>query len=163
MSPRRLLLVIVVLLGIAAFFYRGWSPQPQVSAVVPAPVLITAPLPQPSAATTPAGPLPPWPEGVANTWELESGQVIDLISAYRRGHDGNPVGSNAEITQHLLDSGDPQQPIPLPTGLRTNDHGELCDHWGTPYFFHQQSGTEMEVRSAGPDRKFWTDDDREAK
>jgi hypothetical protein len=35
----------------------------------------------------------------------------------------------------------------------------MCDRWGTPYFFHQVSKTEMEIRSAGPDRRMWTGDD----
>ena len=37
--------------------------------------------------------------------------------------------------------------------------GELCDRWGRPFFFHQLSGTKMEIRSAGPARQLWTDDD----
>ena len=37
--------------------------------------------------------------------------------------------------------------------------GELVDAWGTPYFFHQISGSEMEIHSAGPDKIMWTSDD----
>jgi len=44
-------------------------------------------------------------------------------------------------------------------GMSMNARGELIDPWGTPYFFHQLSGTEMEIRSAGPDRIMWTADD----
>ena len=40
-----------------------------------------------------------------------------------------------------------------------NERGELTDAWGTPYFFHQLSGTEMEIHSAGPDRRMFTGDD----
>jgi hypothetical protein len=43
--------------------------------------------------------------------------------------------------------------------MRVNGDGELVDPWGTPYFFHQLSGTDMEIRSAGPDKTMWTDDD----
>ena len=43
--------------------------------------------------------------------------------------------------------------------MRINARGELIDNWGTPFFFHQVSGTEMEIRSAGPDMKMWTADD----
>ena len=38
--------------------------------------------------------------------------------------------------------------------------GELVDDWDTPFFFHQLSGAETEVRSAGEDRKLWTFDDQ---
>ena len=44
-------------------------------------------------------------------------------------------------------------------GNRVNTKGELVDAWGTPYFFHQISGHEMEIRSAGPDRIMYTADD----
>jgi len=40
-----------------------------------------------------------------------------------------------------------------------NDQGEMIDPWGTPYFFHQISGTQMEIHSAGPDHVMWTSDD----
>jgi hypothetical protein len=44
-------------------------------------------------------------------------------------------------------------------GMRVNDRGELVDPWGTPFFFHQLSGTQTEIRSAGPDKQMWTADD----
>ena len=37
--------------------------------------------------------------------------------------------------------------------------GRLVDRWGTPVFFHALGGHRFELRSAGPDKKFWTDDD----
>jgi hypothetical protein len=73
---------------------------------------------------------------------------------------GNPVGTNPEITQ-ALNGDNPKQVkfISEESGLRINARGELVDYWGTPFFFHQLSGTEMEIRSAGPDRVMWTADD----
>jgi hypothetical protein len=73
---------------------------------------------------------------------------------------GNPVGSNAEITRALLGE-NPKQVnfISADAGLRVNGGGEWLDAWGTPLFFHQVSGREMEIRSAGPDRLMWTLDD----
>jgi hypothetical protein len=75
----------------------------------------------------------------------------------------NPCGTNAEITQALLGNNLKQVKMTMPTGSQLNENGELVDRWGTPYFFHQISGTEMEIRSAGPDRKMWTRDDRQVK
>ncbi|MGH8017609.1 MAG: hypothetical protein ACREIA_04860 [Opitutaceae bacterium] len=72
---------------------------------------------------------------------------------------GNPVGTNAEITAAL--TGDNR----LALDLIPSDHpainaqGELCDRWGTPFRFHQLSGETMEIISAGPDRDFATPDD----
>ena len=76
---------------------------------------------------------------------------------------GNPVGTNQEIVAALLGDNLKQVRMDLPPGSRLNGDRELCDPWGTPYFFHQQSAKEMEVRSAGPDRKMWTSDDLEMK
>ncbi len=78
-------------------------------------------------------------------------------SNFPRG--GNPVGENAEITA-ALSGANPLRFAFLPRGHRAvNARGELCDRWGTPFRFHQVSGQQMEIRSAGPDRKFLTDDD----
>ena len=73
--------------------------------------------------------------------------------------EGNPVGENAEIAVAL--TGDnPHRFAFVPRRHRAiNDRGELCDRWGTPFRFHQLSGRQMEIRSAGPDRKFGTTDD----
>ncbi|MBC8128544.1 MAG: hypothetical protein H8M99_15500 [Gloeobacteraceae cyanobacterium ES-bin-144] len=35
----------------------------------------------------------------------------------------------------------------------------LIDRWGTPLHFHALGGKQWEIRSAGPDRKLWTNDD----
>lgn len=40
-----------------------------------------------------------------------------------------------------------------------NEAGQLVDRWGTPLFFHALGNRRFEIRSAGPDRKMWTDDD----
>ena len=82
------------------------------------------------------------------------------IRQYGTMFGGNPVGDNAEITAQL--SGKNPKGINFvkaDAGMRVNGNGELIDPWGTPYFFHQLSGTVMEIRSAGPDKTMWTDDD----
>jgi hypothetical protein len=73
---------------------------------------------------------------------------------------GNPVGTNPEITA-ALNGGNSKQIrfISEEAGLRINGEGALVDFWGTPFFFHQLSATEMEIRSAGPDKQMWTSDD----
>lgn len=74
-------------------------------------------------------------------------------------HDGNPVGENTEITAAL--AGENRLGFALiPKNHPAIDaRGELCDRWGTPFRFHQLSGERMEIRSAGPDRTFATEDD----
>ena len=81
------------------------------------------------------------------------------IRLYGSTFGGNPVGTNPEITRALQGENPKQINFLKDDGNRVNSQGELVDAWGTPYFFHQLSGTEMEIRSAGPDRVLWTDDD----
>jgi hypothetical protein len=87
--------------------------------------------------------------------------VGETIETFRSNfpHDGNPAGSNAEITAALTGKNKLRFAFIPPTHPAINRDGELCDRWGTPFFFHAESATRMEVRSAGPDRKMWTEDD----
>jgi len=89
---------------------------------------------------------------------LENMRVAFRQYAMRFG--GNPVGNNREITA-ALNGQNPRQVVFVnpDDGMHINPHGELVDNWGTPYFFHQLSATEMEIHSAGPDHKMWTSDD----
>jgi hypothetical protein len=82
-----------------------------------------------------------------------------MLRDYRTLFHGNPVGSNAEIMQRLMGSNPKHARLGPPQGERLNEQGELIDRWGTPYFFHQQSATEMEIHSAGPDKILGTADD----
>ena len=82
------------------------------------------------------------------------------VNQYSSMFGGNPVGPNPEVTS-ALNGSNPRQVTFLnaESGMRINGRGELVDYWGTPFFFHQLSGTEMEIRSAGPDKHLWTPDD----
>jgi len=116
-----------------------------------APVRKTAPgPPQPAATTLPFSDIPP---------AILLDNMRTTLRQYGLMFGGNPVGTNPEITK-ALGGDNPKQVNFLGTdGNRVNEKGELCDAWGTPYFFHQLSAMQMEIRSAGPDRIFYTDDD----
>jgi hypothetical protein len=92
----------------------------------------------------------------------ETDQQLQIASAslrdYRSAFHENPVGSNAEITQRLLGK-NPRSVRYLPANAHINNASELTDRWDQPVFFHQISGTLMEIRSAGPDHVMWTGDD----
>jgi hypothetical protein len=87
--------------------------------------------------------------------------VSEIIDTLRTNFpkDGNPVGSNAEITAVLVGKNKLRLSLIPPDHAAINKSGELCDRWGTPFFFHAESATRMEIRSAGPDKKMWNDDD----
>jgi hypothetical protein len=123
---------------------------------------------------TEASPAPPKPVALASLAEPPQGPelapgltpmtVMENVRATFRNYSsrfgGNPVGTNQEITRTLNGANPGKTPLLRPEdGLEINDHGELVDNWGTPFFFHQLSRTEIEIHSAGPDRKMWTADD----
>lgn len=132
----------------------GPEPEPP-KAVVPPPKAISVA----SSEVTPAGPeLGELDSGLTPATVLENVRGV-FRQYYLRFHE-NPVGDNAEITQALR-GGNPKQAnfLQEEDGMRTNARGELVDNWGTPFFFHSISRSEMEIRSAGPDHKMWTNDD----
>ncbi|MDB6168540.1 MAG: hypothetical protein JWM88_1404 [Verrucomicrobia bacterium] len=85
--------------------------------------------------------------------------VREVVDAYRSSFHENPVGTNAEITEALMGRNPLHLALIPPNHPAVNLRGELCDRWGRPFFFHQLSGTRMELRSSGPDRTMWNEDD----
>ncbi|HZR16319.1 MAG TPA: hypothetical protein VFE51_03250 [Verrucomicrobiae bacterium] len=104
----------------------------------------------------------PVPE-TAESSSLPAATVLEnmrtSIRQYASVFGENPVGTNEEITKALQGGNSKQINFLKEDGNRVNSNGELVDVWGTPYFFHQISGHEMEIRSAGPDRIMYTGDD----
>jgi hypothetical protein len=86
-------------------------------------------------------------------------EVKVMFRDYRTVLGENPVGTNAEIMKSITGGNPRQVNLGPPEGQSLNKAGELVDRWGTPYFFHQLSGKEMEIRSAGPDKELYTADD----
>jgi hypothetical protein len=102
-------------------------------------------------------PLPPDLASLPAATVMENLQTT--FHQYAAMFGGNPVGTNPEITRALQGENPKQINFLKADGNRVNGNGELVDPWGTPYFFHQLSGKQMEIRSAGPDGKMWTADD----
>lgn len=87
--------------------------------------------------------------------------VSEILDTFRTNFlpTGNPTGTNAEITAALTGQNRLRLALIPPDHPAINRAGELCDRWGTPFFFHAESATRMDIRSAGPDRKMWNEDD----
>lgn len=87
--------------------------------------------------------------------------VTEVVATFRTNflQAGNPTGTNAEITAALTGRNPLRLALIPPDHRAINRDGELVDRWGTPFFFHAESATRMEIRSAGPDRKMWNEDD----
>lgn len=144
-----------------------------------APAADPAPRPTTSAAATPTS-LPPVPDrppprasersqladrlnAVNGTLREDLTVLQEVLLAFRSNFPrlGNPNGSNADITAALTGRNKLDLALIPPDHPAISRDGELCDRWGTPFFFHAESGTRMTIRSAGPDRKMWTSDDEE--
>jgi hypothetical protein len=87
--------------------------------------------------------------------------VSEILGTFRTNfpREGNPVGTNAEIMAVLTGKNKLTLALIPPDHPAINRDGELCDRWGTPFFFHAESGTKMTIESAGPDKKRHTPDD----
>lgn len=118
----------------------------------------TTPRPVVKDMPAPAGKdLPPDPQQPDGVREMEDVRLMFRNYLTRLGE--NPVGSNAEIMKAMMGRNSAAAKLGPPPGHSMNVDGELVDFWGTPYFFHQLSREKMEVRSAGADRRMWTQDD----
>ncbi len=136
-------------------------PTPTASLSLPAPQLAVANRQSPISASERSS-LADTLNSPATTIQSDLRLVLEIVSTFRTNfpREGNPVGSNAEITATLTGQNK------LHLALIPPDHpainratGELCDRWGTPFFFHAESGTRMTIQSAGPDKKLHTTDD----
>ena len=101
---------------------------------------------------------------IASLVDLAAGDTVlqNLRISFRQyasAFGENPVGTNPEITSALQGENPKHINFLRADGNRVNANGELVDVWGTPYFFHQLSAHDMEIRSAGPDRVMYTADD----
>lgn len=133
------------------------APRPLSPAPLPAP---NPPSPRRQSPAAPPLAASQRPAAVVPEPAQEAVEALALnVREYRSRFGGNPVGNNAEIVREM-DGGNSKGASFLPAPLkRLNGEGELIDEWGTPFFFHQESAEQMEVRSAGADRVMWTSDD----
>ena len=133
------------------------NPDASTDSVLTGPVLAQPkPIALAAAEAPPSGPEPA--PGLTPLTVLEN--VRAVFRQYHLRFGSNPVGTNPEIAA-TLNGRNPRQVVFLhpDDGLQVNARGELVDNWGTPFFFHQLSRTEMEIHSAGPDRMMWSADD----
>lgn len=166
-------IAILALAIVAGLWLRGRHPTDGARNLRPvAPVVVRPAAPARSAKLAAlAAQIPPDSiSSIANDLDAPGGSaqrdvqiVNELLVAWEANfpHDGNPVGENEEITAALAGDNRLHFAFISPTHPAIDARGELCDRWGVPYRFHALSGTQMEIRSAGPDHKFGTADDVE--
>ncbi len=86
--------------------------------------------------------------------------VAEFLETYARATGGQPIGDNADITAAISGTQYPgQKGRVFPKNHRAVKDGKLVDRWGEPLWFHPNSGSSMEIRSAGPDKQLFSPDD----
>lgn len=134
-------------------------PPPEASPAAKPPRLVSEP--PPAAPAEPPSPIAEVLNAPGRSLREDLATVHAVFEAWLTNFPqaGNPVGENAEITRALTGDNPLRFRFIRPDHPAINARGELCDRWGTPFRLHQVSGTDMEIRSAGPDRRFGTADD----
>jgi hypothetical protein len=156
-----LVISLIAVLAIALSHRNRPPPDPLILPPPPAlPAVPNSVTPTPPRAT-PSAPAPQITETTSQRLAAEAdpqfGAVKEMLRDYRARLGENPVGTNEEITRALLGKN--------PGGMNFEssemhiENSKLVDRWHHPYFFHQLSRTEMEIRSAGPDGVMWTAED----
>lgn len=72
---------------------------------------------------------------------------------------GLPIGNDSDLARALTGHNPMHLVVIPPNHPAITSDGHLRDRWGTPYFIHPRGNNAFEIRSAGPDRKLFTNDD----
>lgn len=80
-----------------------------------------------------------------------------LTSMQRRA--GPPLGDDADLVRVLTGRNALRLQLLPPDHPAISPEGRLLDRWGTPYHVHALSAQSFEFRSAGPDKRLFTQDD----
>lgn len=155
------LLCLLALLGGYLFWKRSTGPTEK----PPTPVVL--PKPPPPAPEPPRGKL--IGEKLLHNYAAEGTSARDDLRAVRRlgmsyvtlvkTHANLPIGGNADLADAFRGKNPYRQRFLPDTHPIFNSEGEMTDRWKTPLFIHPVSAGRWEIRSAGPDKKLWTDDD----
>ncbi len=177
-APYLLAVLLLALAALVVWLYQAVtsasrtspaSQQPAASA--PAAAAPKAPPPFLSGAASPAArpkpaPIDPGLQAMADDLHKPDSSpqhdleiLSQLLTEYSKAHGSNPIGSNADITEAFLGGDDAPSGRFFPRSHPSVRNGQITDRWGQPYWFHPNSGSQMEIRSAGPDKQLFTADD----
>ncbi len=156
--------LVALLLGSLVMLLRHARPEggPDHALGVPAPVPPAVEAPRPAPKDPPPGDLLLRDYATAGT-TLEQDLVLVaramdsfllLVKPAQRG----PLADNEDWAAAWQGHRASREAF-ISAGHRILKNGRLVDRWDSPLFFHALGGQRFEVRSAGPDRSLWTDDD----
>jgi hypothetical protein len=70
-----------------------------------------------------------------------------------------PIGGNADLAAALRGENPNREVFVKPTSAVFTSDGLLTDRWGSPLMVHPEGWKQLGIRSAGPDRVAYNDDD----
>jgi len=95
-----------------------------------------------------------------NTIHQDLEIVFSLVDSYHQIFKKMPTGGlNEEIIASISGKNAKRLGFISPKHPAISEKGELLDRFGTPFYFHPVSSAIMEIRSAGPDKKLFSEDD----
>lgn len=90
----------------------------------------------------------------------EPALLMEIFNYYRSRFGAFPSGEDNPQFMNALMGANPEKLAIFPLSHpRLSETGALLDGWTSPFFFHLISKDHIEIRSAGPDREIYTDDD----
>lgn len=167
--PGPLIVAAALLAVIAGGLWLALKPKPEAGH----PVANATPAP----ATPPLRPLPPMPppgtklpgEMILQSYAAPDSRPQDDLHAVAhalenlallvKGNDPFRLGANEEFADALKGRNKAQIRFLRDDHPAFNEKGQLVDRWRTPLYIHATSRDRLEIRSAGPDGKMWTEDD----
>ncbi len=96
-----------------------------------------------------------------NTARENMEYLTSLISEYDSivKEESIPTGVNEDFVDALTGRNSERIEVLPRDHPRIDKEGRLLDNWASPYFFHSDSETAFQIRSAGPDKEMFTEDD----
>ena len=153
--------ILLLVIWLTASFLDSPPARP-VPETASAPVLPTASVETKSTSETLPGDLLLGEFGTASQTPLEDLRRIRAVTlgyfSVVKDVTRFPIGGNEDLTACLLGQNADRQPFLSPQHPAIRN-GMLIDRWGTAISVHPEAAQELTLRSAGPDRKMFTDDD----
>ncbi len=84
---------------------------------------------------------------------------LDSVFLLIKQRDTADYATNEDLVLFLQGNNSHQSPFLNQKSHALNDEGQLVDRWESPLIFHPVSQKLLEIRSAGPDQKPYTEDD----
>jgi hypothetical protein len=175
-SRAALLTLLVVVAGIVAWLLlrgdhdtretgKSTSPDPA-SEVIPEVITVEEPTAPPQTGPDPARRIGEiLLEGYADPAQppqrdlILMSRLIDNFQLLVKNAAERPLSANEEWAAALRGVNPARERFLPDDHVALNEQGQVVDRWGTPLFFHAVGDQRFEIRSAGPDREMWSDDD----